>query len=312
MKYIYKGIGLLVVLATTSCGLIFEKSIKNSDLVVNSPADSSTTIKYSQQFKWEPVNDATRYRLQVYEKNFTSGIFVYDTTVTGTQLVLTFQPGEYAWRLRAENSGSETDFHNGMLYVKKGNFIEQMVTIVGPNVDYISTKSSIKFSWQKLYDAKKYILEIDTIIGDFSKPIISDTISNSLTEITKVISNRGDYWWRMKAISSTDEQTLYSSPQTFFYSMADISLLAPKNSDKVSAPISFSWSPIDNTKNYKLYIYKSDSVTTYSTQTVSTNSFSLNQDDIDLGKTYYWSVSAIDNNGFIGNSSKRIKFTVNP
>jgi hypothetical protein len=294
----------------TSCGLIFEKSIKNADLVVDSPADSVTITQYTQTFMWQDVSYATRYRLQVCNDNFHSGNYIYDTTVTATQVSLGFQPGEYEWRLRAENSSSETAFHYGKIYVKKGDFTKQKVIVKEPAAETMSTTSSMKFSWEALYDTKIYIIEIDTITGDFSDPMFTDTVKNALTSIKKVIPHRGDYWWRIKAISSSGEESLYTTPQTFYYTMADIDLLAPKSGAKTSMPATFNWSAIDDVKNYKLYIYQSDSVTVIRTQTVTANSASIS--DLDLGRTYFWTVTALDNNGYPGSSSERTKFTVNP
>ena len=310
MKHLYHFVGILLLLSTTNCGLIFEKSIEKSVLVISTPADSATITQYTQLFKWEPVLNATTYRLEVYNNNFSSGILVYDSTVSSTQITLTFQPGEYAWRLRAENSGSQTDFHSGKLYVKKGDFKTQKVSLGAPASGITLTTAAIKFSWQTLYDARYYIIEIDTITRDFSSPVIVDTVDGSLTQTTKMMSSRGEFWWRIKAISSDNEISLYTSPQNFFYSMPNINASAPVNGNVVSKPISFQWSNIPDVDYYKLYIYTSDSVTVEDIHIVDTNNFRLS--NITGGKTYFWSVTAVDTKGFIGTSSLRMKFIVNP
>lgn len=301
---------IVLFLIATGCGLIFEKKITNSSVEIDSPSDSATITQYSQLFRWEPVDNATRYRLQVYSPDFSSaGTMVFDTITTATQVTLAFSPGNFSWRLRAENSGTETAYHYGVLYVKKGDFKTQYVAIVSPTADITITDNAADFSWTALYDAQKYTIELDTL-KDFStanKIVVNDPIVFK----TVLLSKRADYWWRISGIDAAGENSLYSTPHKISYKMPQTILSAPASGATVTKSASFQWQALTDADYYKVNVYSSDSITVVNTSLAYTNSSSP-LSNVDIGKTYYWSVIAVDKDNVKGAESTRRKLILNP
>ena len=109
MKYL-KVIALLVLLV--SCEDILEvEDISNKTVIVLAPSDTSTLNITDINFSWDSVEDAEHYKLQIASPNFESANqIVLDTTITATSFNQTLELGNYEWRIRAENSGFETNY----------------------------------------------------------------------------------------------------------------------------------------------------------------------------------------------------------
>lgn len=101
---------LLVTFLLVSCEEIIEVvDISNENVVVLAPTDTSTLTITDINFSWEDVEDAEQYKLQIATPNFESANqIVLDTTITTTSFNQALEPGNYEWRVRAENSDYQT------------------------------------------------------------------------------------------------------------------------------------------------------------------------------------------------------------
>jgi len=314
--------GLLIIIAIAgfySCSLIFEKPITNETMTVYTPADSAKVSVYSQQFYWEPVPRATMYRLQIASPNFASILtMVLDTTITTTKFNMSLNPGTYQWRVRAENSGSQTNYVTRTLTVLTGLYKNQSVGVLSPSSDTSIYTGSINFSWSALINSQYYVIEIDTATGDFTSSK-NDTIRNGLLSNTIVLSKRGSYKWRISG-DSGGVSSLYSSPLTITYGLDSVSLTSPlanATSLSTSTAISLNWSAPTNAPDaskltYIVYLYGSDGVTKvtgYPLSPTPSTSTTYSAGILTSG-VYYWSVQAVDANGYKGLMSVKRQFTI--
>lgn len=327
MKKIIAYIFLIGFLS--ACSAVFEKSIKDQSIDIYIPADSFKTKLYSQQFYWEKVTGATSYRLQIASPDFNSHSIqrmVLDTIMTANSITVLLSPGEYEWRLRAQNGGSETVYYTRKLFIDEADFDERPILIRTPvSTSVFSYDSSIAFEWYAVTGAQHYTVEMDLSTGNFSNPIIT-TVDYSQLIASAALTKRGKYKWRIYA-DSAGIKSLYSVTGYVDFRLDTANLKLPAhNAPGVSQNPTFEWDAPENglstdKYSYELYLYTSlndaDLVTDYPSA-ISPQAMPLQVGGVKSvqlmgltkGKTYYWAIKAIDQYNNKSDLTAKRKFTV--
>ena len=305
---------LLTVLSSlSSCSEFIEPSISDDQVILHSPAAGFETNKYSQSFWWEEVENARTYRLQVVSPSFDNvGFLALDTLISSNKFNFTLEPGVYQWRVRAENSGSETAWVSRTFTIHESSITAQQVQIIGPGATLITNQASLNFRWYSLYGANKYRLQIDT--NDFAdEATMVYNSAGAATELTVPFTREKVYKWRLRAENDTTESK-WSAVRTFTYDHTPpvkVNLNAPDNNGMVTSPVALSWIAVSGAKNYQLVIYKTDPSNPYNntfplTLTGTSYSFTAGQP----GETLNWKVRAVDEAGNLGEYSERRSFII--
>ena len=93
------------------CETAFESDLAGKKPILQSPSNNLTTTTTSQTFYWEKMNGASTYQLQVVSPTFNSiTTLIADTTITTNRFTIILSHGDYQWRVKANNSGSSSDF----------------------------------------------------------------------------------------------------------------------------------------------------------------------------------------------------------
>lgn len=321
MKSIF--ISFCIILFFSSCSAVFEKSIENSTINIYTPADSFSTKIYSQQFYWDPVEHAINYKLQIAKPSFNSGLIqaiVIDTTITTNKITIPLSPGEYEWRLRAQNGSTETVYYTRKLFITEASFNERAMLMSSPSSTstVISTfTSAVLFKWLTVSGAQNYYLEIDTLTGSFSNPIIVQ-IDKSLNEKTRAFPVRGRYIWRMHA-DSLGVKSLYSVVGNIDFKMDTVSLSTPANNAiGQSQSLELRWTKPTLSMSTDIYKYKVCIYSSNSDADLLTSYPFVNGEEklaitvLEKNKAYYWAVQVVDQNGVTSNFTKKYKFTTAP
>ncbi|HTD39054.1 MAG TPA: hypothetical protein VK671_00435 [Mucilaginibacter sp.] len=110
--FTYLFLSLFVALGLlTSCDAIIEPSIAKKNSSTRSPVDQYQSTSYKISFWWDKVDNALSYHLQVVTPNFASpGSLVLDTIVKKNTFSFNFNPGNYQWRVLAQNGSSQTAY----------------------------------------------------------------------------------------------------------------------------------------------------------------------------------------------------------
>lgn len=95
-----------------SCSDITEvEDISNNHVLILAPTDNSVLIQSDITFSWNAIEDSDNYRIQISTPNFENATQILtDSLVTITNLSNVLPVGDYEWRVRAENSGYQTQF----------------------------------------------------------------------------------------------------------------------------------------------------------------------------------------------------------
>lgn len=109
---------LLSIVIFASCENILEvPDISKESVVLLAPSDSSSVIQSNVNFTWNEIFEATQYHVQIAAPSFENAsqivldtLIVVDSAYTGPSLRKTLIDNDYEWRVKALNSGYETEF----------------------------------------------------------------------------------------------------------------------------------------------------------------------------------------------------------
>jgi hypothetical protein len=305
----FAGIGFLY-----SCDDIIEPSIDKSQVVLEAPANEYTSTSYTINFWWDPVDHALSYHLQVVTPNFAApGSLSLDTVITNNKFSFNLNPGNYQWRVMAENGSSQTVYASPKNFtVAATSITQQSVQLVSPANNFLTNQTSFVFQWGSMYGATQYRFEIDT--NNFVNPgsVISNTVIPG-QQINFTFPKSQVYQWRVQAENDT-AQAQWSAVNTITFNNvppAQVTLVSPASGTTLAQPVTLQWSPVTKAAHYKLYALKSDSTTLYNANfplVVNGTTYSFNQGA--SGDKIYWKVSAVDAEGNEGQASLLSNFTL--
>ena len=303
------GIGLL-----SSCTDIIEPSISKSQVTLEAPANAYTSTSYAVNFWWDAVGNALSYHLQVVTPNFASpGKLVLDTIVKNYKFTYTLNPGNYQWRVMAENGSSQTAYSAlSSFTIAATSVTKQAVQLTAPANDFLTNQSTVTFQWTSMYGATKYNFEIDTNNFVNQNSVVLNTVIPGL-QYNFTFPKNHVYQWRVQAQNDT-ANAQWSAINTLTFNNtppAQVSLVVPVSGTTLSQPVSLQWNTVPNAVHYKIYAFKSDSTTLYNSNfplVLNTNTYSFNQGT--SGNKIYWKVSAVDAEGNEGKASPLWNFTL--
>lgn len=185
----------------TSCSDIFEKNMEKETVQLLVPANGEVSYQLTNTFIWEEVDKVEYYNIEIVSPSFDSlSSIILDSNVTSVYFVYTLSPGEYQWRVRAENSSSVSPYTTYSLTIGNDTLEDlssKNVLILSPSNGLVTNQLSFSFSWYTTPYADDYRLEIAT--PDFNgTPLISPVITSE-TSYSYSFSEEGNYQWRVRA-----------------------------------------------------------------------------------------------------------------
>jgi uncharacterized protein YceK len=290
---VFAVIGLL-----SSCDAIIEPSINKKQVQPQAPADLYQSSSYGINFWWDQVDHALSYHLQVVTPNFNSpGSLVLDTIVKRNRFSINLNPGNYQWRVLAQNGSSQTAYTAPRNFtVEISSLKGQAVQLSAPADNYITNQGTIVFQWGVLFGATQYRFEIDTNnFANESAVILNQAFAGQQLNFT--FPKDKSYQWRVRAENDT-AQSQWSAINLVTYDHTPplpVSLVAPTNNQTLSLPVLLQWSSAVSAVKYKVYVFKSDSISLFNQNfpvQVSTLNYSFTLGS--SGDKIYWKVTALD------------------
>lgn len=301
------------LLFLVSCKDFIEPSIEDEKVFINAPADSTQTSTYLQTFWWDEVEDALSYRVQIVTPGFSDASrLIMDTLVTNNKFIYTLDPGIYEWRIRGENGSSSTLYTTQRLTVYESNIGSQVVQVRAPSNGLLTNLSDTEFSWNNLYGAKVYRLQVDTNNFRDEKVLFFDQTTTAL-DLRVRFSKDNTYQWRVRA-EQDSAVSKWSTISEIRYDKTPpsiVSLVGPSKGASAASPVSLQWKALEDASSYQLYVYRSDTTTLYNPSfpmTLKETNYSFK--DGTFGEVVYWKVRAADVAGNWGAFSELRSFTI--
>lgn len=275
-----------------------EPDISSKEVVILAPSDSLSTSTSSVTFWWEEIEGARKYRIQVVKPSFAAlQQIITDTLVSGDKFIWSFSPGNYQWRIRAENTISETEFITRSFTIDSTlDLTSQTVVLTSPQSGALLNETSVGLQWNSLYNASSYHVQV--LDQGSLALIIEDTVSTAYLNTTLP---EGAFTWQVKAINSTSSSNFYSSSFTIDTTRpAASTFISPFYDQTLTTLDTIKWNRYPGTAADSLIIV-SDTIS-YSNQTAV-----LRQDNfykfIGASGVYFIRIKSVDSAGNWSNFS---------
>lgn len=235
IKYTYINVFLvgLCSIPLTSCKTIFEEDLTDKvvDLII--PTNNDTSYTNNVHFKWNEMEGATAYRLQIVEPSFANiNTFILDSAIVAAEFFYPLSPGNYQFQIRGENSAYESEYVGPYsLYVDSvSDLSSQVVPLISPLDLIYSNADNFTFSWQNVYAAETYEFGLRSGAAFVSGTVLYNAINiygTSYSIPTGFFPTEGAYSWGIKAHNQNSSSGF--SDRTIF-----IDLTLPNNPLAVS------------------------------------------------------------------------------
>lgn len=305
-------------ISITSCEDILAEDISNDIIQIIYPTEGVVIESNVVTFQWNELKGADDYRVQVYNMN---QVKVHDTLVSRTTVSLPLSEGDYQWRVRGENNAYQSTYSLSIYFEvnESLDLTNQQVLLASPVTNFVTNQNNFTLSWDVLSAADSYTIEIvNNSLGGTIVYQQSDLTITSLALNNTIITQDGNYTWKVKGVNTTS-QTGFSSRN---FSIDTVNPNQPQNSlpannatFNTNQNVNFSWTiPADSgvvqsSISYTIEI-ASDSAFTTIIQTSNATGTTFSQSFTTAGE-YFWRVKARDAAGNIGISSTSFKFTIN-
>lgn len=94
-----------------ACNDILEEDISKEHVTIIAPANGVETGFQSIGFFWESAEENRSFRIQIATPDFEEAVSVeVDSLLDKNSFIYYLEPGEYEWRVRAENSAYHSSY----------------------------------------------------------------------------------------------------------------------------------------------------------------------------------------------------------
>lgn len=245
---------LFISLSLFGCKDFIEKNISEETPVLILPANNATINANPVHFKWEELEGATKYRIEIVSPEFANvQSFPLDSIVTGTNFFFGLDSAQYEIRITAMNAGfSSKPSAIKRFWVGTSQGGANAVTLLTPENEVFGNEDFPgEFSWSPITSTavSSYTFELHKT-NSFAGAYVGQPINQlGITAITVPEAAgselaEGTYCWGVKAYFTNGGDTEFS--KRVFYIDKTVPGLAvlnlPTNNYSVSAGlIDFSW-----------------------------------------------------------------------
>lgn len=258
-------------------------------LLLSKPKAKATTYGLEKiKISWDKVNNA-------------SGYYIYRaTSKDGKYIKIKTSASSSKYYIDTNRTAGKAYYYKVVAY--KGNTKSSASSIVSAkagltkpvmNASATATSSSIKVSWEKVSNAKGYLIYRKTSSGSWKKIA---TVSSGSTLSYKDTNANGLYQYSVKAYTKVDGKTIYSSrsntikARTLKKPSITITGLDGDLKNKIK------WNKVTGATNYEIY-YKVGKNGSWKKEATVGNVTSYTTKKVSHGKYYYYKVRAVYKNG---------------
>lgn len=296
----------------TNCDEVFDKDIESDKVQLYSPANNITIAANKVVFKWNALDGAVKYRLQVVSPSFSSiSNVLTDTIITSTQFSLVLKKGTYQWTVTAINNTAKAYSDTlSLSIIQTADLTNSTITNTYPSG--VISYAANSFNWDVLYGSKSYIISIWKNQFQTGTLIDKDTVTTNSFTTSKTLTD-GTYVWAVKAINDSTETQYTKTTITIDTSIPNTPVLtSPDDATSITTTsITLKWTSgtdlvAGTTRTDSLYIANNSNFTDATVKLVAGGS---STETITEAGTYYWSVKTVDAAGNLSQRSLIRSFT---
>ncbi len=259
--------------------------------ILKAPEDKSINIPVYANLKWEKVEQATKYKVQIaLNISFEKPDFEFVVSDTIAKSPLLQGKTKYYWRVMALNDEATSNWSE----------IWSFTTVFGPPLLKLPDNNSNGISvtpnmvWEFATDVNEYDIQISDK-NDFTSIIFEQNSIIANSQISNLLEYDKTYYWRVRSRNAeiTSEWSLIWSFRTGY---SPVTLTSPAdNSVNVAIPVIFKWIQHSTEKSYEIEISKNGDFTNNIEFEKINNTTEFISNNLDAYQEYFWRVRAYSN-----------------
>lgn len=308
-----------IVLGTTSCDDVIAKDISGHTPVVILPISGAEIDVNPVHIKWEEMQGATKYRIQVVSPSFAAiSVYAVDSIVSGTNFFIGLDSNDYELKITAMNAGY-TSKPSAIIPFSVGTNAgggSTSVVLTAPASNAYLNSQNVTFSWNSVPNLQSYTFELHSG-PTFASPTVYSEDQLASVQLSLTDLDEGTYSWGVKAFLVDGSETAFTKRVLYIdvTPPGAVTLLSPTNNAIVpNTTVAFSWNytnpgVVQSTVNSTIEIARdSQFLDMAHTQTVTGTSVSVALTD----DVYFWRIKTVDQAGNAGTTSPVYTFTLFP
>ncbi|MBN2035807.1 MAG: fibronectin type III domain-containing protein [Chitinispirillaceae bacterium] len=276
-----------------------------------SPSDGATDQLAPVTVVWSSVTGATSYHVQVSTDSTFATFFLRDSTLTGTQRVVSGLANgtTYYWRVRAKNTGGVSAWSTVWDFTTSTP--PGTPTLVSPANGATNQPVSITFVWTTATNAATYHLQVALDIG-FTSIFSQDSTLTDTQSVVSSLSNATNYYWRVRAKTGggiIGNWASYRSLTTIVTLPGQVVILSPLDSAVIDVDsVRLRWNrALPSVDRYLVEVATDTNMTNLVVNDSSVTDTSRLITSLVNNTTYYWRVKAHNAAGW-GSYSTETRF----
>ena len=195
---------------------------------------------------------------------------------------------KYFWRIRGLNNKDTSEWSTVFSFTTVISYPE----LLYPANNFIGIKLSDSLKWNVVPGAESYLIQISKV-NNFTNPQLIIESQNNYAELVSKLGFNTNYYWRVKAIKSTDSSH-WSEVRNFTTTLAAPVLLLPLN-DTINIQINsnLSWIPVNGADYYNIELSETSDFKSIIFQIFNNKTTSQKYSVLKYNKQYFWRVKAI-------------------
>ena len=287
-----------------------EPNISSKWVYIVAPQNGVTSMSFSPNFKWNAVDGARTYNIQIAYPNFANASqIILDSNIITTSITWPLIPGNsYEWRVCGKNTVSSTPYTTYSLQIdNSANLSSQTVTITKPTTNpYNTNVTAQSFVWNAVPTATLYRIHIVNLFN--SSTFKDSTVTGTSFGYTLPT---GNYTFSVRAENGTSITPYASVTVNVNTSAPTLStLLSPANGANITGKDTLVWSRASSTTQDSVFISTDSTFVSVPQIAALSPSPQYVYTTGVISKVYYWRLRSGDafGNWSVGYTVKR-KFT---
>lgn len=167
---------------------------ENKNVLLLSPSDNEITNEYRKELKWESIEDASLYRIQIK----IGDSLLEEKTTSLNNIIVDFPNGELSWRVRAETSSKNTFYSSRIIIVD--TLSPAKPVLMSPVDGDTLTNPIVEFKWEVNSQAET-TSEIDSIYiyYDASATDLVEKASSTSELYNYTFERDSTYYWKVQS-----------------------------------------------------------------------------------------------------------------
>lgn len=181
-------------------------NISTQSIILLSPSNNNFSNMLTQSFRWSPLGSANEYRFQVL--NSQSQV-IEDQIITQDSISFTFSPGTYTWRVRGQNSISNTAYSSRIITIDV-SAPSAPALLLPTHGDTVANPAALSWTRDASATGDSLFVYPDSLI---SAPVYSSYLTATSYSYSGTSGNT--YFWRLKSRDQAGNWSQWSVVRKF-------------------------------------------------------------------------------------------------